>query len=138
MHQPYYFQRGFHFVEVLVSIAIISITAALSFPLYSQYVVHARRLEAASILSKLAIAMEQFHIEHNTYQNATLIALNFPEKIAKNNYQLIIQAATHSEYLLIAKPLGSQSEKDMACAALTLSSNGEKGITGSGNTMECW
>lgn len=131
-------QQGFHFMEILTSFAIISITAALSFPLYSQYIVTARRLEAASILTKLAVAMEQFHIEHNTYQNATLAALHFPRQIAKNNYQLSIQANTSYSYLLAAKPIGNQTKKDPVCATLTLNSNGEKGVTGRGSIEECW
>lgn len=130
--------NGFNLMEIMIVIAIISIISTLSFPLYSQYVVHARRLEAASMLSKLAVAMEQFHIEHNTYADATLTALNFSETVAKNNYRLTIQTANNNNYVLSAIPLGKQAEKDALCAALTLNANNQKGVTGSGNVSECW
>lgn len=131
-------KNGFHLVELLIVLAMIGILTALSLPIYSQYVVHTRRLEAARTLSKLMIAMEQYHIEHNTYQDVTLATLNFSELIVKNNYRLLIQAAHHYDYVLVAKPLGQQAEKDSRCAELTLASNGEKGITGLGKAEECW
>jgi len=125
-------------MEMLAVLAIISIVTTFAIPLYSQYLVHTRRLEAAGSLSRLALAMEQYHIEHNTYQGATLTDLHFPETIAKNNYQLTIFSTDTNAFLLAANPLGKQAEKDQSCAVLTLHSNGEKGISGPGKVDECW
>jgi len=138
MSNGFYTHPGFHLIEILIAITILSITASFSLPLYSSYLVATRRLEAATTLSKLAIAMEQYHIEQNTYQNASLATLHFPEMIAKNNYQLIIQTTTDTHYLLLAKPVGKQSEKDQRCKTLTLTSAGEKGVTGTGRVNTCW
>lgn len=69
--------RGFHLVELLTTVAIVGMLAAFVLPLYSQYTIGTKRLEAASMLSRLAVAMEKFHVEHNTYEHATLAALNF-------------------------------------------------------------
>jgi len=129
---------GFHLIEILMTIAIIGITASLSFPLYTQYLVQARRVEAKNTLSQLALAMEQYHIEHNSYEDATLVNLNFPEMIAKENYQLSIQNATGQDYLLSAIPLGKQLEKDRECQTLSLNAKNEKMITGHGSIAECW
>lgn len=130
--------RGFHIIEVLMVLAIIGIVTALAIPLYSQYITSTRRLEAANTLSKLAVAMEKFHIENNSYENATLEALNFSDSIAKDNYHLIIQTASNNNYSLAAEPIGKQAEKDFRCATLVLSANNKKTVTGPGNTEECW
>jgi type IV pilus assembly protein PilE len=130
--------RGFHLIEILMVLAIISIVTAFALPLYSQYMTGTRRLEAANTLSRLAVAMERFHIENNTYENATLAALSFPETIAKNNYHLAIQSASNNDYSLIAEPVGNQAEKDPRCAALILSANNKKTVTGPGSVAECW
>jgi type IV pilus assembly protein PilE len=130
--------RGFHLLELLSTVAIISMLAALSFPLYAQYLVQARRLEAANTLAKLAVAMEKFHIEHNTYEDATLADLHFPDTIAKNHYRLMIQTASHHDYTLLAQPLGKQAEKDTQCAGLLLYANDKRAVTGSGKVEECW
>lgn len=131
-------KNGFHLIEILISFAIIAIIATLSFPLYSEYIVQERRMEAVSLLSKLAVAMEQYQLENNSYKNATLEKLHLSEFIAKDNYQIIIQSANDDDYLLIAKPLNHQDAKETRCRSLTLRANGEKGITGDGNVDECW
>lgn len=128
---------GFHLIEILMTVAIIGITTALSFPLYSQYMVQARRTEAETTLSQLALAMEQYHIQHNTYEEATLAALNFPDLIAKDNYQLDIQHNGNS-FVLTATPLGKQAAKDRSCQTLSLNANNEKMISGYGRVEECW
>lgn len=130
--------RGFHLVEILSTVAILSILAALCLPLYSQYTTGVKRVEAENTLGKLAVAMEKFYIEHNSYENATLEALNFPATIAKDHYRLAIQTATNNDYALIAEPLGKQAEKDQRCAGLILYSNDKKAVTGSGSIDECW
>jgi len=129
--------KGFNLIEIMIVMAIISILGAFSYPLYSDYLVQARRLEAESTLTRLAVAMEQFHIENNTYENATLSALNFSETHIKNNYHLHI-ASARNDYLLSAIPLGKQAEKDNLCGTLTLNSQHQKGITGTGSSSECW
>lgn len=109
---------GFSLIELLTTLSIVGIIAAFCFPLYSQYLIKTHRLEAQTMLSKLAIEMEKFHIEHNTYESVTLSSLKFPETIAKNNYRLSIQS-TKNDYALSAKRIGEQEE-------IILHSNGRK------------
>lgn len=130
--------NGFHLIELLIVLTLIGILIALNVPIYSQHQIQENRMEAAGMLAKLAIAMEQYYIDQNTYQNATLSLLHFPELIAKNNYQLIIQSANDENYLLFAKPIHAQAEKDIACGILTLNALGEKSISGSGKMENCW
>jgi type IV pilus assembly protein PilE len=129
---------GFSIIEILISLAIIGILTAVALPLYSQHIIHVRRLEAAMTLNKLAVAIEQYYTTHNTYKNVSLVALGFQEKIADNRYQLVIATATDSQFNLAARPLGEQAEKDTVCETLTLNSLGEKAITGSGKWVDCW
>lgn len=130
--------RGFHLIEVLMTLAIIAVLVALSWPLYSQHFVHERRMEAQGMLAKLALSMEEFHIQHNTYQGATLHALKFPEQIVKNQYLLMIHSATDDDFLLIAKALGNQAKRDKTCKTLTLRANGERGVVGHRKPEDCW
>jgi type IV pilus assembly protein PilE len=125
-------------MEILTVLAIVSIVTALGIPLYSHYVVDTRRAEAAESLSRLALAMEQYHISHHTYEGATLAALHMPDSTSGQSYQLAIRTAKAQEYLLVANPLGSQADKDKNCAALTLNTSGEKGLSGPGTISECW
>ena len=129
---------GFHLIEILIVLAIISILSAFYLPSYLQYLVQERRLEAETMLSKLAIAMEQYQIEQNTYQQASLEKLHFSEFIVNNNYKLTIQSATDFDYVLAAMPLGKQEENDKRCGTLLLYSTNAKAVTGYGGIEECW
>lgn len=129
---------GFSLFELLIALAIIGILASISIPLYSQHLIHEKRIEAAMTLSKLAVALEQYYTIHNTYKDASLSALGFPEKIADNRYSLKIASATDSDFNLAAQPLAEQADKDTICGTLTLNSLGVKSMTGSGKLADCW
>lgn len=128
---------GFHFLEILIALAIISILATFSIPLYTDYLMKERRLEAKTALTKLAIAIEQYEIEHNSYQNITLANLHADEFIAQNHYQLSFKIKPNHQYVLMANPTHAQ-KKDKQCGRLILNSNGERKITGEGEINECW
>lgn len=130
--------KGFHLIELLTAVSILAILVTLCVPLYYQYSIRAKRLEAAAALTNLAVAMESFHVSHQTYEGATLSKLNFPEKIAKNNYRLAIRNAVDNDYVLIAKPMGKQAKHDTECASLMLSANEKREISGSGKIDDCW
>ena len=130
-------KQGFHLLEVLIVTVIIGILTTLVFTSYSQQTIHARRLEAASMLSQLAASLENYHIEHQTYAGATLESLHFPEWIAKNNYHVTLKTNQNTDYLLAAKPENNQIS-DRLCSTLFLNSDGEKKISGSGNLDDCW
>jgi type IV pilus assembly protein PilE len=130
--------RGFNLLEILISLVIIGILTGLSFPLYSQHITHARRLEAKIALAKLAAALEEYSAIHNTYQGATLATCGFSDLIAKNNYRLRMTTLTNDSFSLAASPLSNQAKQDTLCATLTLNAAGEIGITGSGQIADCW
>jgi type IV pilus assembly protein PilE len=128
---------GFSLFELLTVVAILSILSALCFPIYSQHILQAKRTEATLSLTKLALALEQHYSTQRTYKNATLKTLGFPEKIADDRYQLSL-ATTETSYKVAAEPLATQAEKDTLCGTLTLNTQGEKGLTGSGKLKDCW
>jgi len=131
-------KSGFNLLELMIVLTIIGILCAISIPIYSEHMIRARRLEAEVSLIKLANALEKYFFLNNTYENATLEQLHLSEKIANEQYQLQIAAATSSGFSIKAVPLGMQAEKDVACASLTLDSEGNKGITGSDKITACW
>ncbi|RDI41839.1 type IV pilin protein [Aquicella lusitana] len=130
--------HGFNLLEILIVTCLIGILAALSIPLYSFPLTQEKRIEAAGVLSKLAVAMEQYYLEHQTYQGATLSALNLPDHIASGHYLLTIRIARDQDYLLEAKPLGKQAVNDAGCGTLILDSNGEKSVSGTEPVEACW
>lgn len=128
-------QNGFQLIEILTTLTIISILVALTLPLYTQYLVQAKRLQAKTTLTKLAAAMEKFYMAHDTYNGATLATLNFSEPNTEKNYQLKIETDNH-DYTLIAMAIGKQAENDNTCRELILAANNKHGTEGDGK--DCW
>lgn len=131
-------KNGFHLTEMLIVLVIIAITASFGIPMYTHHLAESRRLEAETTLSKLAVALENYYLEHQSYTGASLAELHIPEKIAKNNYELKIAYATEQDFLLTAKPLGKQADRDNACGNISLRADGERYISGWGRTNDCW
>ena len=130
--------NGFSLIELIIVVGIISILASVCFPLYKQHLVHERRTEAKITLEKIALIFEQYHLMHDTYKEATIETLGFPNTIADNSYQLNILSADDTDFVIEAQPLGTQAENDPGCASLLLNAASEKTITGTSGSDYCW
>lgn len=63
-------QKGFTLVELMVTVAIVSIIAAFAVPAYKDYVLKAQLTEGVSALSGMRVKMEQYFQDNRTYVGA--------------------------------------------------------------------
>ena len=61
--------RGVTLIELLITVAIVAIIAAIAIPSYNNYVLRAHRTEAKSALLSMAAAEERFYSTNNAYTN---------------------------------------------------------------------
>ncbi len=62
-------QRGFTLIEIMVTVAIVAILAAIALPSYTAYVQRGKIGEAIANLSSMHVNMEQYFLDNNTYVN---------------------------------------------------------------------
>ncbi|RKX24103.1 MAG: hypothetical protein DRP47_11880, partial [Candidatus Zixiibacteriota bacterium] len=69
--------RGFTLVELMITVAILSILAAVAIPAYSNYVNRAKQSDAIIGLKAAQMAQEQFFSENNAYSSTIDILPGF-------------------------------------------------------------
>ncbi len=60
-------QSGFTLLEVLITVAIVGILAAIALPNYSDFIVRGKLMEAHSKLGDLRAQQERFFMDNRTY-----------------------------------------------------------------------
>jgi len=119
-------QAGFTLIELMITIAIVGILAAIAYPSYQENVKKGRRSDAQSALSAFANAMSQWYLQedatlgkkNSSYLKAgpggantgvpTIFSNTVPLSGGQATYNLTIHSATRNSFTLRATPTGLQ------------------------------
>ena len=131
-------QRGFTLTELLITVAIVGILAAITYPSYIDHINKSKRAEAKAALASLANAMETWRMQNSSYLGAAgtqatptntgspwVFSAVIPVSGGTKTYDLTISAmdATGTSYTLSATPITGSSD---ICGTLTLTNTGTK------------
>lgn len=101
--------RGFTLIELMVTIAIVAILAAIALPTFTEQVRKSRRSEALQGLTELQLRQERWRSNHATYFDGT--GTGFGSMPSSNNYTFAITngSVSATAYTVTATPIGAQS-----------------------------
>lgn len=136
--------RGFTLIEVMVTVAIIAILAAVAYPQYTQQVVRTRRAAATGCATELAQFMERVYAGNIRYDQNNGAATALPAVPCRNElngvYTFAFAASqpTARTFTVEAVPAGAQAARDGRCGTLRIDQANTRTITGAGTAADCW
>ena len=126
---------GFTLIELMITVAIISILAAFALPAYGRYVERARRVQAITAISDMQMRLERWRADNPTYL-VTNGAAGFGNFTTTDYYTIALSGASATGYTLTATGTGPQAS-DSKCATVSIVYLNGATTRGSGQDV-CW
>jgi type IV pilus assembly protein PilE len=142
-------QRGVTLIELVVTMAVVAMLAAIAINSYRQYTLRAGRSEAKVALLAAQANLERCFTRFNTYYTGT--AGDCPTADVLNDDGLPTPEGRYlltadpelddgdTTYSLTATPIdGGGMTADAVCGSLTLTNANQRSVSGTGSVQECW
>jgi len=135
--------KGFTLLELMITVAVIGILAAISIPSYTSHMIKVRRATAAACLMEGAQYAERHYTTKMTYEGFEVNINKSPDSVLgckkeiEEHYKIVAEFKTPG-FELIADPIKRQLASDTKCGRLSIDQTGKKYVGGTGSVNECW
>jgi len=86
-------QHGFTLIELVITIAVVGILAAIALPSYQQYVIRSKRSAAQAQMMDIANREQQYLLANRSYADKAALGYTVPAEVSAN-YDWDITLAT--------------------------------------------
>jgi type IV pilus assembly protein PilE len=133
---------GFTLIELMITVAIVAILAAIAVPSYQDYVRKGRRADAQGFMLDVVARQQHFLLDRRSFAVSITdapasngLGLTVPTNVSAFYTITIVtdNAARPPSFVVTGTPAGSQVGE--TCGTLTIDQRGVKDRTGTGS---CW
>jgi len=132
--------RGFTLLELMITVAVVGILAAIALPSYMDYVTRGKLTDGITRLADAKSKMDRYFFDNRQYTDAGgNCGVTFPATAGKDDYFLIACTATNITYTLTAT--GVPANGLSSSFVYTVTQANAKSSTGPGgkwNAPTCW
>ena len=119
-------QHGFTLIELMITVAIIGILAAVAYPSYTSYIIKGNRSAAQAQMLDIANRQQQFMLANRAYATKAVLTASgyaLPTEVStKYSYNITVGTGAVPDYLITFTAIDSQASD----GDLTLNSEGVK------------
>ncbi len=135
-------QVGITLVELLVTVGIVGILAAIAYPNYREYALRGNRTEAKVEMQEIAQELEKCYTRFGRYDSPGCAVYadltdGSPRPSEGGRYLISFQASGRDSYRLRADPQAGQMA-DTKCGTLFVDETGARGVSANPPDPKCW
>lgn len=125
--------KGFTLIEVMITVVIIGILAAIAYPSYTSFITKSGRSEGVAAVMRVSNLQEQYYMDNRVFaEDMTKLGMSSEPFLTESGYYSVDSVGTIA-YTITATAKGRQATLDTTCATITLTAAGVKGPS-----KECW
>ncbi|RPA63884.1 prepilin-type N-terminal cleavage/methylation domain-containing protein [Shewanella frigidimarina] len=125
--------KGFTLIEVMITVVIIGILAAIAYPSYTSFITKSGRSEGVAAVMRVSNLQEQYYMDNRVFaEDMTKLGMSSEPFLTESGYYSVDSVGT-TTYTITATAKGRQATLDTTCATITLTAAGVKGPS-----KECW
>jgi type IV pilus assembly protein PilE len=124
---------GFTLIELMITVAVVAILAAIAYPSYQQHVRKSRRAEAQAFMMAVAARQQQFLVDTRSYADTLdTVGVPTPANVSLAYTPALAASAPATTFTLTLTPKAIQAAE--TCGTLSIDHVGIKTPATSG----CW
>jgi type IV pilus assembly protein PilE len=133
--------RGFSLIELMITVAIVAILAAIAIPSYSAFTHRSNRTDATRTLTFDAQALERCYSQTFSYSPCAGVTIGASAS-PQGYYNVVVTVqANPAAFTITATAVNGPQTSDSDCQTFTVDSTGAQSATNSANalnTQPCW